>query len=145
MVDILYYSILFVLIVNFIFDRWLDYLNTTNWSAELPPELIGIYNEEKYQKSQEYEKATYRFTVLTESLGFIAFLLIFATGGFGWLDGILRTWVTNPIYIALLFFAILGVVTEIVTLPFSWYDTFVIEEKFGFNKTTRRIFFLDQI
>jgi STE24 endopeptidase len=145
MVDILYYSILFVLIADFIFERWLDYLSTSNWSAELPPELLGIYNEEKYQKSQEYEKATYRFTVVTASLGFIFFLLIFGTGGFGWLDGIIRMRVTNPIFIALLFFAILGIVTEIGSLPFSWYDTFVIEAKFGFNKTTRRVFFLDQI
>jgi len=145
MVDILYYAILFILIADFIFERWLDYLNTSNWSAELPPELLGIYNEEKYQKSQEYEKATYRFTVVTASLGFIAFLLIFATGGFGWLDGIIRTRVSHPIYIALLFFAFLGIVTEIGSLPFSWYDTFVIEAKFGFNKTTQRIFFLDLI
>lgn len=145
MVEILYYSILFVLIANFIFERWLDYLNTTNWSSELPPELLGIYNEEKYQKSIEYEKVTYRFSVVTESLGFIAVLLIFIAGGFGWLDGIIRSRVTNPIYIALIFFAILGLVTEIVSLPFSWYDTFVIEEKFGFNKTTRRVFILDQI
>ena len=119
MVEILYYSILFVLIANFIFERWLDYLNTTNWSSELPPELIGIYNEEKYQKSIEYEKVTYRFSVVTESLGFIAVLLIFIAGGFGWLDGIIRSWVTNPIYLALIFFAILGLVTEIVSLPFS--------------------------
>jgi STE24 endopeptidase len=79
MIEILYCSILFVLIVNFVFERWLDYLNTTQWTSELPPELSGIYDEEKYQKSQEYEKATYRFTVVTESLGFIAILIIFAT------------------------------------------------------------------
>jgi len=145
MVEILYYSILFILTVNFIFERWLDYLNTTNWSSELPPELSGIYNEEKYHKTQEYEKANYRFTIVTESLGFIVILLIFAVGGFGWLDGIIRTWVSNPIHVALLFFAILGLITEIVSLPFSWYDTFVIEAKFGFNKMTQRIFLLDQI
>ena len=145
MVAILYYSILIVLIVNFVFERWLDYLNVKSWSTELPPELMGIYSEEKYQKSQEYQKATYQFTLVTESLGFIAILMIFATGGFGWLDGIIRLYVSNPIFVALLFFAILGLITEIITLPFSWYDTFVIEAKFGFNKTTKHIFFLDKI
>lgn len=145
MVTILFYSILIVLIVNFVFERWLDYLNVKSWSTELPPELYGIYNEEKYQKSQEYQKATHRFTLVTESLGFIAILTIFITGGFGWLDGIIRLQVSNPIFIALLFFAILGLITEIFTLPFSLYDTFVIEAKFGFNKTTKCIFFLDKM
>lgn len=144
-VSFLYYSILIVLIVNFLFERWLNYLNTTNWSSKLPPELSGIYSEEKYQKSLDYEKATYRFTLLTESLGFVAVLLIFAAGGFGWLDGIIRSQVNNPIHVTLLFFAVLGLITEIVSLPFSWYDTFVIEEKFGFNKTNRRVFFLDHL
>jgi len=145
MVTILFYSILIVLIVSFVFERWLDYLNVQNWSTELPPELQGIYNEEKYQKSQEYQKATHRFTLVTESLGFVAILTIFSTGGFGWLDGIIRLHVSNPIFVALLFFAILGLITEIFTLPFSLYDTFVIEAKSGFNKTTKRVFFLDMI
>lgn len=145
MVTILFYSILIVLIINFVFERWLDYLNVKSWSTELPPELQGIYNEEKYQKSQEYQKTTHRFTLVTESLGFIAILTIFSTGGFGWLDGIIRSQVSNPIFVALLFFAILGLITEIFTLPFSLYDTFVIEAKFGFNKTTKRIFFLDKV
>ncbi len=145
MVAFLYYSILIVLIADFIFERWLDYLNTKSWSKELPPELVGIYNEEKYQKSQEYQKATYQFTLVTESLGFIAVVVIFAVGGFGWLDGIIRLRVCNPIYVALLFFAVLGLVSEIFSLPFSWYDTFIIEAKFGFNKTTQRIFFFDKI
>lgn len=145
MVVFLYYSILFILIINFVFERWLDYLNTTHWSSELPAELLGIYNEEKYQKSVEYEKATYRFTLVIESLSFITILLVFAIGGFGWLDGLIRSRVTNPIHVALLFFAILGLATEIASLPFSWYHTFVIEDRFGFNKTTRRLFFLDQI
>lgn len=145
MVTLLYYSILIVLIADFIFERWLDYLNTKSWTPELPSELVGIYDEEKYQKSQKYQKATHQFTLVTESLGFIAILMIFVSGGFGWLDGIIRCRVSNPIYVALLFFAILGLVTEIVSLPFSLYDTFVIEAKFGFNKTSLRVFFLDRL
>jgi len=144
MVILLYYSILIVLIANFLFERWLDFLNTKSWSVELPPELSGIYNEGKYQKSQNYEKTTFRFSLVTESLGFCAILPIFATGGFGWLDGIVRLWVNSPIAISLLFFAILGLATELVSFPFKWYHTFVIEAKFGFNKTTPSIFLLDQ-
>lgn len=144
-VAFLYYAILIVLILNFLFERWLDYLNTTCWSSKLPPELRGIYSEEKYQKSLDYEKITHKFTLLTESLGFFAVLLIFTTGGFGWLDGIIRSRVNSPIHVTLLFFAVLGLITQIVSFPFSWYNTFVIEEKFGFNKTNSRVFFLDQL
>jgi len=145
MVTLLYYSIIIVLIANYVFERGLDYLNTKSWSANLPPELLGIYDEEKYQKSQDYQKVSHRFTMVTESVGFIAILVIFISGGFGWLDGFVRLRLSNPIYAALLFFAILGFITETISLPFSWYDTFVIETKFGFNKTTKRIFILDKI
>jgi len=141
----LFYTILIILIANFLFERWLDYLNSKSWSSELPTELQGIYNEEKYKKSQEYQKATFRFALVTETLGFIAILIVYSTGGFGWLDGIIRLRVTNPIYVALLFFAILGFITEIVSVPFSWYDTFILEAKFGFNKSTNRLFFLDKV
>ena len=141
----LFYTILIILIANFLFERWLDYINSKSWSSELPPELQGIYNEEKYKKSQEYQKATLRFALVTETLGFIAILIVYSTGGFGWLDGIIRLRVTNPIYVALLFFAILGFITEIVSVPFSWYDTFILEAKFGFNKSTNRLFFLDKV
>ncbi|MEI6677224.1 MAG: M48 family metallopeptidase [Mariniphaga sp.] len=145
MVSFLFYAILIILIANFIVDRWLEYLNETSISPSLPNELIGIYNEEKYQISVKYEKVTHRFTVLTESISFITILLFFVAGGFGWLDTIIRTRVSNPIFITLLFFAVLGLSSQIASLPFSWYSTFVIEEKFGFNKTTRRLFILDQI
>ena len=141
----LFYTILIILIANFLFECWLDYINSKSWSSELPPELQGIYNEEKYKKSQEYQKATLRFALVTETLGFIAILIIYSTGGFGWLDGIIRSRVTNPIYVALLFFAILGFITEFVSVPFSWYDTFILEAKFGFNKSTNRLFFLDKV
>ena len=145
MVVILYYSILAILIVNFLFERWLDYKNTTLWSSELPDELIGIYDQEKYQKSMEYEKIKFWFSLVSESLGFIVMVALFASGAFGWLDVKIRSLVTNPIHVSLLYFATLGLATEIFSLPFKWYDTFIIESKFGFNKTTVRLFILDQI
>ena len=142
---LLYYAILTVLIASFLIERWLDYLNATNWSSKLPSGLAGIYDEEKYKKSVDYEKTKTRFTIITESLGFIAILLIFTTGGFGWLDGIIRTRVNNPILVSLLFFAVLGLFAQIASLPFSYYETFVIEAKFGFNKSSRTVFFIDQV
>ena len=145
MVTYLYYSILIILILNFMIERWLDYLNSTKWSAELPPELKGIYDEEKYVKSVEYEKIRHKFGKITESLGFIAIISLFATGLFGWLDALVRSYVNHPIFTTLIYFAFLGLITEIISLPFMWFDTFKIEEKFGFNKSTQRLFFIDHL
>lgn len=145
MVQPLYFLILFIITIDFALERWLDYLNTTKWSATLPPEFKGIYDEEKYRLSQEYEKTKHRFSMFTGTLGFIAILLMFSLGGFGWLDHIIREKVNNPILITLIFFGVLGFVSEILSLPFSWYDTFVIETKFGFNKSTPKIFILDHL
>lgn len=144
MVVILYYSILLILIANFIIERWLDYLNTTKWSSVLPEELKGIYNEEKYLKSMDYEKAKHNFSIISESLGFITIFTLFASGSFGWLDGLIRSRVDNPIFVTLIFFASMALITEFLSFPFKWYDTFVIEEKFGFNKTTKTLFLADQ-
>jgi STE24 endopeptidase len=141
----LYYSLLVILISSFVFERWIDYLNTKNWSSELPSELSGIYDLEKYQKSRDYEKSSYRFNLVSESFAFIVVLAIFATGGFGWLDSIIRSWITNPVLVSLVYFASLGLIAEILSLPFKWYDTFIIETKFGFNRTDVKVFVLDQI
>ena len=145
MADTLYILILAIIIVDFAFEQWLDYLNTTKWSSKLPDEFEGIYSEEKYRLSQDYEKTKHRFSKITGILGFIIILLMFTLGGFGWLDNMIREEISNPIAIALVFFGIIGLVSQIFSLPFSWYETFVIEEKFGFNKSTPKIFLLDHL
>ena len=126
MVLYFYCAIFFILVANFILERWLDYLNTTKWSLKLPVELEGIYNEEKFRLSMEYEKTKHQFAMISESVSFVTLLILFAFGGFGWLDGIVRSYVTNPILVTLVYFAILGVLSEIFSLPFKWYDTFRI-------------------
>ncbi len=145
MVHTLFFLILFIIIIDFAFERWLDYLNTTKWSTVLPQEFKDIYDEEKYAKSQHYEKTKHRFSQLTSALSFIAIILMFIFGGFGWLDQLIREKVSNPVLLALLFFGILGLASALFSLPFSWYETFHIETKFGFNTTTPRLFVLDQI
>ena len=145
MINSLYCLILFIIIIDFAFERWLDYLNTTKWSSELPADFAGIYDEEKYRLSQDYEKTKHRFSMFTGTLSFLTILLMFSLGGFGWLDIVIREMVSNSIYITLIFFGLLGLASEILSMPFSWYETFVIETKFGFNKSTPKIFFLDHL
>ncbi|TVQ95111.1 MAG: M48 family peptidase, partial [Bacteroidetes bacterium] len=71
MAQTLFYIILAILVLDFLFDRLLDYLNSTRWSNELPGELKGIYDEDKYRKSQNYLKENMRFGLLTSGLSFI--------------------------------------------------------------------------
>ena len=141
----IYYIILVIIVLDFIFERYLDYLNSKSLSAELPGELVGIYDKEQYARSQEYEKVKSRFALVTSALSFTVIILMFAFGGFGWLDSFLRQWITSPVWLALLFFGIIGLASDILTLPFGWYSTFVIEERFGFNKTTVKTFILDHV
>jgi len=141
----IFYIIIGILLFDFILERVLDYLNSTYWSNELPAELAGIYDSDKYKKSQDYEKVSTRFSILTGSLGLAALLLILYLDGFAWLDNFVRQYTQNPILIALMFFGILGLAADIISIPFSIYATFVIEEKFGFNKTTPKTYVLDKL
>ncbi len=145
MTELLYMLIIGLLVADFIFEKWLEYLNTTRWSNQLPEEVKGIYDEEKYRKQQNYERANFRFSMLSSSFSFAVILLMFLFSGFAWVDQIAKSISANPIITALLFFGLLGLASDILNTPFEVYDTFVIEQKFGFNKTTPRTFILDKL
>jgi len=145
MANTIFTIIIIIIIADFLFERLLDYLNTTRMSTELPDELRGIYDEENYRKSQQYLLANKKFGMLTSSISFAALLAMLLLGGFAWLDETVRAWTDNPVWLALLFFGFIGLASDILSSPFAWYDTFVIEDKFGFNKTTTRTFFLDKL
>lgn len=142
---IIFIIILFIIIFNYILERVLDYLNAKNWSTELPDELKGIYDEEKYEKSQQYFKAKNRFSLLTDTVSFLLILGMLFFNGFAYVDSLAREITSHYILIPLVFFGILGLALDIISTPFSIYATFVIEEKFGFNRTTVRTFILDKI
>lgn len=137
--------ILVIIILDFLFDRLMDYLNASRWSNKLPGELAGIYDEEKYRRSQEYARVNMRFGIMTASLSFVLILLMLLLGGFGYLDSFVRQFTGDPIIMALLFFGILGLASDIISSPFDIYSTFVIEERFGFNRTTPKTYLLDKL
>ncbi len=145
MEKMIFITILVIVILDFFLERILDFLNRTYWSDDLPVELEGIYDLEKYRKSQLYLRANDKFSQVTESFNFILVLGMLVLGGFAYLDHYIRQITTNPILLALLFFGILGLIADILGTPFSVYATFVIEERFGFNKTTVKTFILDKI
>lgn len=145
MPETIFTIIIAILFLDFVFNQTLGYLNSTRFSEILPDELNEIYDAKEYSRSQQYLKANHKFGTLTESVSFLGIMLVLFLGGFAWLDQWARTWSDNPVWQAILFFGIIGLVSDILSTPFTVYDTFVIEEKFGFNKTTPKTFILDKI
>lgn len=139
------YAVIWLIVFEFILSKTLDYLNTTRWSDKLPKELEWIYDEKKYKKSMKYEKAKTKFSSISWAFSFIVMLLVLILWGFWWLDSVVRVWTDSDILRAIYFFWVIILVQNIISLPFSYYFTFVIEEKFGFNKMTKKLFFIDAI
>lgn len=132
-------------VIGFAVERLLSYLNSTRFSEVLPEELIGIYDAEEYRRSQQYLKAKQKFGLFTDSISFIGVMILLLFGGFAMLDQAVSTITENSIWKALLFFGILGIASDVLSTPFELYYMFVIEERFGFNKTTFKTFFLDKL
>ncbi len=143
--DTILIAILAISIISYLFDQWLDYINLKAQRQDLPMEVEGFYNKEKYQKSLYYQKDQTRFSFVSTGFSFLLSLGMLVFGGFGWLDSILRPLFDNQILVALIFFGTIMIVSDILTIPFQWYGTFVIEEKYGFNKTTIKTFIIDKL
>jgi STE24 endopeptidase len=141
----LFYIIIAILIISFIIDKILDTLNARHYNDPIPFELSDVYDQEEYQKSQNYKKANDRFSSITSLISLIATLAFFFLDGFAFVDQWARTFSDNNIIIALIFFGSIMFASDILSTPFSYFHTFVIEEKFGFNKTTIKTFFLDKV
>ena len=140
-----FFIILVILTADFVSERILSALNVKSSKKPIPDLLSGIYDQDKYQKQQSYFRANTRFGLLTSTVSFLVIILMIVFGGFGWLDGIVQRWTANPILVSLVFFGILFLANDIISTPFEIYDIFVIEERFGFNKTTPKTFILDKL
>jgi len=139
------FLLLLVISLNFFFERLIDILSISQWRKPLPKEAEGLYEPEKYKKSKAYYMENKRFEVISKSFNFLILFSIILLGGFGWLDDFVRIKTDNPIVMALLFFGIIVILSDIISTPFSLYNTFVIEEKYGFNKTNLSTFIVDKI
>lgn len=145
MYNTVFYLIIGIILFNYLLERFLDYLNMKRMGTSLPEEVKDVYDEEQYKKSQLYKKVNDNFSIITSTFSLVVILLMFFLGGFRLVDDIARQWTSQPILVTLLFFGILMFASDIINIPFSVYDTFVIEEKFGFNKTTPKTFILDKL
>lgn len=142
---ILFYTIITILVLQFLVETIMGYLNAKHYGDPIPKDLVDVFDPEEYQKSQDYQKTNYRFALLSSFFSIVLTLVFLLFGGFEWADQLARSFSDNAIIITLIFFGILTVGSDILTTPFSYYQTFVIEERFGFNKSTKKLFFKDKL
>jgi STE24 endopeptidase len=140
----LFYILIAIIVAKYLFDTFLDSKNATHFNDAIPKELNDIYSEDEYLKSQNYKKANYKFSLITSTFSLIITILFFMFDGFKLVDSFARNFSENEIIIALIFFGTIFFASDIINIPFSYYKTFVIEEKFGFNKTTLKTFIFDK-
>jgi len=137
--------ILAAILVDFILGIVSNRLNLKSLSKKLPDEFEDVYDEETYAKSQEYTRANTKFGFVTGTFDLILLLVFWFAGGFNWLDQWARAFDFGVIGTGLMFIGALVLAKMIISMPFSIYSTFVIEERFGFNKTDAKTFIIDRV
>ncbi len=140
---VIYYAILALVLLDFYFDLWMDKLMYKSYSYPIPDSLNDIYDSETLIKQKNYHIEHYKFGMRQALLSFLITISILSFKFFGILDSFLRTYIENEFLITILFFAILGFGYSLISLPFSYHETFVIEQKYGFNTSTKKTFWFD--
>ena len=142
-------SVLFIFIgltiFNFLFTTVLEYLNDKNWNESIPNDLEGFYDSDKYQKAKNYKIERGKISLLNSSISFVITLLMLFFFGFGLISEYAASFSDSTIIQSCIFFMIFHLLTTFLGMPFSYYSTFFIEEKYGFNKTTLKTFTVDKI
>lgn len=140
-----FFLILIIPVTGFILERYLEYLNSGMWSERLPEKLKGICDEEEYRKTQLYQKENKKLSFVSSSFNLAIILGMIIAGGFAYVDGLAGSVSENAVVISLIFFGIIGLASDLINIPFSLYDTFVIEKKYGFNRMSLSTFITDHI
>jgi len=143
--ELIYTSILLLVIIGFVFSQILEYLNIRSLYGTNPDELSSWYSAEQFQKSISYHSIQWKFGFWSGFFGLIVTILFLETGFYGILDGLIKQYIQDSTAVTILFFGIIGLISILLQLPFDIYDTFVIEEKFGFNKTDLSTFITDRL
>lgn len=139
------YLLIGVLIFGFLVPQILEYLQVAQPLSKVPASLAEYLSAEKLVEAKAYQHANFGFKLVTSSFTFLLTLLSVTQGWFGAIDTWIAAFGYTPLVNSLLFFGLIFVVSDVLSLPFDYYSTFVIEEKFGFNKTSLATFFADKL
>ncbi|MCL2437870.1 MAG: M48 family metallopeptidase [Coriobacteriia bacterium] len=140
-----FWVIVAIIALSFIWGQVRAALNRSRMGDTLPAELVGIYDADDYARQQQYQRTYGKFSLISGSVSTLAFLLVLFFGVLGNLEGVLQQVTSHYVLLPLLFVVVIVVVATLLSLPFEYYSTFVIEEQFGFNKSTKITFFLDAL
>ena len=147
-----FFIIISLVVFNYLFSNILDYVNHSNWKDEIPNELKDFYNKKKYKKAKDYALSKNKIGLFSSSISFLFIMTLLVFNGYGFVDQLVNMDILKSFFLfdlnssfaqSGLFFLILFILNSIISIPFSYYNTFIIEEKYGFNKTTKSTFFLD--
>lgn len=137
--------ILLALLGEFVLNTIADVLNLSRLQKQIPEPFKDVYDDDQYRKSQNYLRVNTQFGWVSSSVGLSLLLVFWFAGGFSMLDTWVRSFNKGPISTGLVFISILVALKATISIPFSIYDTFVIEQRFGFNKTTFGTFVMDHV
>ena len=152
--EVWFLIIIALVIFNYLFSNILDYLNHKNWKDEIPKELKDFYDKKKYKQAKLYALSKNKIGLLSSTTSFLLVVSLLVFNGYGYIDQLVNSFnlnlflpfeINNSFTKSGVFFLILFILNLIISIPFSYYNTFVIEENFGFNKTTKSTFFFDII
>ena len=152
--EVWFLIIIALVIFNYLFSNILDYLNHKNWKDEIPKELKDFYDKKKYKQAKLYSLSKNKIGLLSSTISFLLVVSLLVFNGYGYIDQLVNSFnlnlflpfeINNSFTKSGVFFLILFILNLIISIPFSYYNTFVIEENFGFNKTTKSTFFFDII
>ncbi len=120
-------------------------LDLKAFPTAVPKALDGLMDDAKLDRARDYLRVNARFGIIQSTASLALLLVFWSLGGFGWLDDLARSLATSPVVAGLVFLSLLMLGQSVISLPFSVYDTFVIEQKFGFNRSTPATFILDRL
>ena len=139
------YIFIGLILLNFIFSSVLEYVNDKNWNDEIPESLKDYYDKNRYKKAKEYKKARGKISLISSLMSIIITLVILISGFYGVVSDYIFERYSSSFLHSGFFFLFFYLINLFISIPISYYSTFVIEEKFGFNKTTNKIFIIDLI
>ena len=143
--ETIFFIIVVFLCLDFVLERVLEFLNSKYMSPVLPDSLKGIYDEKEYSRFQSYKRENGRLDSWSSGVGFVVMIVFLVAGGFGWYNSWVVSLTDSVVWQTILFVVGLSVASSVLDIPFDYYATFRIEEKYGFNKTTRRVYWLDTV
>lgn len=145
MATTLLYLIIAFNLFEFVLTKTLSWLNMKTWDKALPAEVKDLYDATEYKKARDYAVINNKVGTISATLSLVITIGFLYFKGFAWADDLVRSYTTSPILQCLFFFGMLSLASAIISLPFEWYETFVIEEKYGFNKTTPLLYVTDKV